>query len=123
MIADLIGVMNDPEQSKKAMTYRSVLFPAPAVRSTSYVRHSSVVRKTYVFHESTTGTPSLSILLTQCTRKTMPRFLYVGFSKRSFDSSTDQGETANVECPFAAGHLQNTVGFGNEGGREKRQTF
>jgi hypothetical protein len=48
----------------------------------------------------------------------MLRFLYVVLSKRSFDSSTDQGETASVECPFAAGHLQNTVGLGNERKRE-----
>ena len=46
----------------------------------------------------------------------MLRFLHVVISKRSFDSSTDQGETANVEPPFAAGHLQNTVGLGNERG-------
>jgi hypothetical protein len=44
----------------------------------------------------------------------MLRFLYVVISKRSYDSSTDQGETASVERPFAAGHLQNTVGLGNE---------
>ena len=44
----------------------------------------------------------------------MLRFLYVAISKRSFDSSTDQGETASVERPFAAGRLQNTIGLGNE---------
>jgi hypothetical protein len=44
----------------------------------------------------------------------MLRFLYVVLSKRSFDSSTDQGETASVEHPFLAGHLQNTVGLGSE---------
>jgi hypothetical protein len=48
----------------------------------------------------------------------MLRFLYVVHSKRSFDSSMDQGETASVERLFAAGHLQNTVGLGNERGRE-----
>jgi hypothetical protein len=53
----------------------------------------------------------------------MLRFLYVELSKRSYDSSTDQGETASVERPFAAGHLQNTVGLGNEKGVEKQQTF
>ena len=41
----------------------------------------------------------------------MLRFLYVVLSKRSFDSSTDQGETASVEHLFPAGHLQNTVGL------------
>jgi hypothetical protein len=35
--------MNDLEQSNKVMTYRSVLFPAPAVRSTSY-RCKALVR-------------------------------------------------------------------------------
>ena len=49
----------------------------------------------------------------------MLRFLYVVLSKRSYDSSTDQGEKANVERPFAAGHLQNTIGLGNE--REGKQ--
>jgi hypothetical protein len=40
-------------------------------------------------------------------------------SKQSFDSPTDQGETASVERPFAADHLQNTVGLDNErGGKE-----
>jgi hypothetical protein len=46
----------------------------------------------------------------------MLRFLYVVLSKRSSDSSTDQGETASVERPFAAGYLQNTVGLCNERG-------
>ena len=50
----------------------------------------------------------------------MLRFLYVVLSKRRFDSSTDQGETASVERPFAAGRLQNTIGLGNE--REERET-
>jgi hypothetical protein len=50
----------------------------------------------------------------------MLRFLYVVLSKRSFDSSTDQEETASVERPFAAGRLQNTVGLGNE--RKERET-
>jgi len=53
----------------------------------------------------------------------MLQFLYVVLSKRSSDSSTDQGETASVERPFAAGHLQNTVGLGNERGGEKQQTL
>jgi hypothetical protein len=54
----------------------------------------------------------------------MLRFLYVVISKRSYDSSTDQGETASVERRFAAGHLQNTVSLGKEGGGgEKQQTF
>ena len=51
----------------------------------------------------------------------MLRFPYVVLSKRSYDSSTDQGETASVEHLFAAGHLQNTVGLGNKGrGKNKR---
>ena len=53
----------------------------------------------------------------------MLRFLYAVHSKRSHGSSTDQGETASVECPFAAGHLQNTVSLGNERGGEKPQMF
>ena len=54
-----------------------------------------------------------------CSRRTNPRFLYVVLSKRNFDSSTDQGETASVERPFAAGRLQNTIGLGNE--REEKR--
>ena len=44
----------------------------------------------------------------------MLRFLYVELSKRGYDSSTDQGEIASIEPPFAAGRLQDTVGLGNE---------
>jgi hypothetical protein len=40
----------------------------------------------------------------------MLRFLYVALSTRSSGSSTDRGETASVERPFEAGHLQSTVG-------------
>jgi hypothetical protein len=116
--------MNDLEQFNKVMTYRSVLFPAPAVRSTSY-RCKALIgsSKTYIFHESTRVTPSPSILLTHCFRRTTLWFLYVVHSKRSSDSSTDQGETASIERPFAAGHLQNAVGLGNERGGQKQQTF
>jgi hypothetical protein len=35
----------------------------------------------------------------------MLQFLYVVPFERSFDSSTDWGERASVERPFAAGHL------------------
>jgi hypothetical protein len=89
------------------------------------VSHSSVVRKTYVFHESTKVNPSPSILPTQCRLRTMLRFLYVVLSKRSYDSSTDQGETASVERPFGVGHLQNnTVGLGNErAGKRNNKRF
>ena len=52
----------------------------------------------------------------------MLRFLYVVNSKQSYDSSTDQGGTASVERPFAAGHLQNTVSLGDEMWGEQ-QTF
>jgi len=44
----------------------------------------------------------------------MPRFLYVVLLKQSSDSLTDQGETASVERPFAAGRLQDTVDLGNK---------
>jgi hypothetical protein len=35
MIADLVGAMNNLEQTHKHITYRSVLFPAPALKPTS----------------------------------------------------------------------------------------
>jgi hypothetical protein len=82
-------------------------------------KHSLVVLKTYVFRGSTTVNPSPSTLSANCSRRAMLRFLYVVLSRRSFDSSTDQGETASVERPFAAGRLQNTVGLGKE--RENRE--
>ena len=44
----------------------------------------------------------------------MLQFLYAVISKRSSDSSTDQGETTSVGRRFAAGHLQNTVGLGDK---------
>jgi hypothetical protein len=52
----------------------------------------------------------------------MLQFLYVVLSKRSFDSSTDQGETASVEYPFAAGHLQITVPSASATKGEERET-
>ena len=114
--------MNDLERFIKIMTYRSVLFPAPAVRSTGYRRRALIGSlKTYAFHESTRVTPSPSILLTRCSRRTMLRFLYVVLSKRSSDLSTDLGETTSVEPPLAAGHLQNIISLNiKKGGREKR---
>ena len=90
------------------------------------VGQSSTVLKTYVSHESTrvTGHPSPSILLTHCSRRTMLQFPCVVLLKQSYDSPTNQGETASVELPFEAGHLQNTVILGNGmGRREKQQTF
>jgi len=48
-------------------------------------------------------------------------FHYVALSKRSSDSLMDQGKTACVERPFAAGHPQNTVGLGNERGRNNKR--
>jgi hypothetical protein len=67
------------------------------------------VRGTYVSHGSTRATPSLSILLIHCSRKTMLQFLYVVPPKRSCGLSTDQEERASVEHPVAVDHLQDTV--------------
>jgi hypothetical protein len=36
MTADLVGALNNLEQAHTIMTYRSVLFPAPALKGTSY---------------------------------------------------------------------------------------
>ena len=103
------GPINDLERTNKVMTYKRVLFPAPAVRSTGYLCKALVgSSKTYAFRESTRMTRSPSILLTHCSRRTMLQFLYVVLSKRSSDSSTDQGETTSVERPFLADHLQKT---------------
>jgi hypothetical protein len=70
--------------------------------------------KTYVYHESTKATPSLSILLANRSPRTMLRFPYVVLSERNCDSLTGQGEIANVERRIAAGHLQYAVGLSNE---------
>jgi hypothetical protein len=53
----------------------------------------------------------------------MPRFLYVVLSKQSSDSSRDQVETASVERPFAAGHLQISLVSATEGGERSNKRF
>jgi hypothetical protein len=54
----------------------------------------------------------------------MLRFPYAVLSKQNFDLSTDREETTSVEHPFVAGHLQNTVGLGNESwGDRKNKRF
>jgi hypothetical protein len=45
----------------------------------------------------------------------MLRFRYVVLSKRSRGSSTGQVAKASVERPIAVGHLEDNIGFGNEG--------
>ena len=42
MIADLKGTINDLEYTHKFTTYRSVLFPAPDLRSESHQRQTLV---------------------------------------------------------------------------------
>jgi hypothetical protein len=44
----------------------------------------------------------------------MLQFRYVVPSEKRCDLSTGQGEKASAGCPIAAGHLQDTVGLGNE---------
>src|SRR6266567_4789689 len=75
--------------------------------------HSSVVKKTYVYRESTRRTQLLSILSLPCSPRTMLRSHYVVLPKRSCGSSTGRGERASVERPFVAGRLQGTVGIGD----------
>jgi hypothetical protein len=53
----------------------------------------------------------------------MLQFLYVVLFERSFDSSTGWGERASGKRPFAAGHLQDTVGRGDEKQGEEQQTL
>ncbi len=48
----------------------------------------------------------------------MPRFLCVVLSEQNFDSSMGQAERATAERPFAAGHLKDTIGHGDEMWRE-----
>ena len=44
----------------------------------------------------------------------MLQFHYAVLSKHGCDSSTDQAGRASVGRPIATGHLQDTVGLGNE---------
>ena len=44
----------------------------------------------------------------------MPRFHHIVLPKRSCGSSMGQAETASLRRLFVAGHLQATVGLGNE---------
>ena len=109
------GPMNDLEQKPRKLRHTEVCSFLPQLYDQQVidVKYSSIVRKTYVFHESTRVSPSPSILLTHCSRKTTLRFVHVVLSKQSFDLPTDQGERASIERPFSAGHLQDTVGLGN----------
>jgi len=53
----------------------------------------------------------------------MLRFHYDVLLKRSCGSSMGQGETASVERPSAAGHLQHTIGHCNERWGENGKRF
>ena len=87
------------------------------------VKHSSVVRETYVYHESTIATPSISIPSMPCFRRTMQPFHYVVISKRSRGSSTGPGGKASLGHPFAAGRLQDTIIVGDVRWEKEQQTF
>jgi hypothetical protein len=107
MIADLIGAMNNLQKSSKVATNRSVLFPAPALISTSYWRTVLIGNsKTYVYHESTRATRSVSISLTYRSQRTKPQFLCVVPSERSCDLLMGQEGRASVERRGVAGRLQ-----------------
>ena len=56
-------------------------------------------------------------------QRTTLLFHGAALSERSCDLLTGQGEIASVERPVAVGHLQDTVGLGNERRRKQRQTF
>jgi hypothetical protein len=107
MIAELIGNINDLEYGQRKTTYSNVLFPEPAIRSTSqqYNRRGAV-RAADVCHVSTVTTLSISNLPICCSERTTFRFLYGDLSKRCGDSLKGQEERANVGHPFGIGHLQ-----------------
>ena len=70
MIADLVSPMNDLEWTHKAMTYKRVLFPAPAVRSTSYtcravIRNSKNVRFPWIHKSDPFAFHSFNALLSK----------------------------------------------------------
>ena len=77
------------------------------------------IRKTYVYHERTRVTPSLSILLMNHSRNTMLRSPFGALSERSYDPSTGQAGTAGVERRIVAGHLRDiTVSATNRDGEK-----
>ncbi|SRR6266849_3710359 len=85
-------------------------------------KRASAVGGTYVSHGSTRATPSLSILLIHCFRRTMPRFLHVVRHNKCCDSSTDQEERSRLEHPATVGHLQDTVNLGLSATKYKGKT-
>src|SRR5882757_3517347 len=95
MIADLVGALNNLEKIHEDITYKSVLFPAPATNQQLIsAMHPSAVRKTYVYRGSTRVIPPHSIFLTLRSRRTMLQSHYVVILKRGRDLSTGQGERA-----------------------------
>ena len=43
MIADLVGALNNLKQAHTIMTYRSVLFPAPAIKMNKLLARKALV--------------------------------------------------------------------------------
>ena len=103
-----------------------VCFSPPPLQDRQVInaKHLLRVQKTYVFHESTRVTLSLSIPLAHCSQRTILQSHCDELSERRCDSSMGQGERASVEFPVAAGHLQDMIGLNNEmlEGDDKRFT-
>ena len=104
-----MGSVNDLEQAHKIHHIQKRAFPRPGFNINKQLMQgtrSLGAQNTYVYHESTKMTLSLSILSIHCSQRTMRRFRRVVLSERSCDWLTGQGETASVERPAAADRLQ-----------------
>jgi hypothetical protein len=126
IIAELFHNMSNLEYSHRRATYRSVLFPQPAVsvRSGNHpCKQNMEITEAYVSHGSTTTTRLISNLPICYSRRTILRFPYGVLSMRRGGSSKDREEKAKVGHPFGIGHLQwpfLSRWIRNRGGKNKR---
>jgi hypothetical protein len=97
------------------------------------VRHSSIVRKTYVFHKSTRVTPAFHSVNALLLKKYAAVPLCRAFETKLLSADPGKQPVLNVllqlvlpvaeRCSTLAGHLQNTSVVSATKGEEKQQTF
>lgn len=98
IIAELIVNSNKSKRENRGRetTYRSVLFPEPAViRKAISVRKRVRVVNSYVYHGSITGIPLLSTFLTHRSQRTKLLSLHDVLSKQNRGSSKGPEVRAN----------------------------
>ena len=114
MIAELDRTFINHEVNQCGSTYRSVLFPEPAIKLVNHRYKSRADRKPYVSHGSTRMTLSFSNPLMHHSQRTTKRFQCGVLSRKVHDSLTGQEGKANVGHPLATGRLQDTVSLSNK---------